>query len=247
MTRTRSIATTGLLVAALTGGAAVNAEILALDSIAHGTLYEPSGPPLANGLGDHLFAGNNGQDLSRRGLIRFDVDRLGTNVVISSATLRLHVSQANASPTDVSLHRVVGDWGVGTTDAPGGEGGGGPATPGSATWNDAFFGDTPWTNAGGDFDLAAGAIREVGGVGWYEWTSDMLARDVQDMLDGNIIDFGWMLIGDESSGSTAKRFDSMFAAEEFRPQLVVEYSVIPAPSMASLLVVAGLRSRRRRG
>ena len=243
----RSACPTIATIAALSIGSLSQGEVVTLDSIAHGTLYETSGSPLANGLGSHLFAGNNGQDLTRRGLIRFDVDSIGSNILVSSATLRLHVSQANASPTDVFLHRVLADWGVGSTDAPGGEGGGGPATPGSATWNDAFFGDTPWTNAGGDFDLAAGAIREVGGVGWYEWTSDMLARDVQDMLDGNIIDFGWMLIGDESSGSTAKRFDSMFAAEEFRPQLVVEYSVIPAPSMASLLVVAGLRSRRRRG
>ena len=242
----RSACPTIATIAALSIGSLSQGEVVTLDSIAHGTLYETSGSPLANGLGSHLFAGNNGQDLTRRGLIRFDVDSLGSNIVVSSATLRLHVSQANASPTDVFLHRVLADWGVGSTDAPGGEGGGGPATPGSATWNDAFYDTTPWANAGGDFAGGPSAITEVGGNGWYEWTGDTLAGDIQEMLDGGFGDFGWILLGDESGPSTAKRFDSMFAAEEFRPELVVEFTVVPAPSVASLIALAGLRSRRRR-
>lgn len=223
-----------------------NAEVVVLDSIANGTLYETTGTPLANGLGSHLFTGNNGQNLSRRGLIRFDVGDLGSNLVVTSATLRLHVSQANAAANDVFLHRVLADWGVGTTDAPGGEGGGGAATPGSATWNDAFYDVTPWTSAGGDFAGTASAIAEVGGNGWYDWTGAGLADDLQAMLDGGFDDFGWILLGDESMASTAKRFDSMFAAEEFRPELVVEFNMVPGPSVASLLVLAGLRARRRR-
>ena len=235
----------GVALIALGVGSVAMGEVVSLDSIAHGTLYETAGSPLANGLGSHLFAGNNGQDLSRRGLIRFDIGSLGPNIVVSSAILRLHVSQANASPRDVSLHRVLADWGVGSTDAPGGEGGGGPATPGSATWNDAFYDTTPWTNAGGDFAGVASAITEVGGNGWYEWSSAGLVQDVQQMLDGGFDDFGWILLGDESMASTAKRFDSMFAAEEFRPELVVEFSVVPGPSVWSAIVLSGMGSRRR--
>lgn len=233
-------------VAALVVTTASNADLVVLDSIAHGTLYETTGSPLANGLGSHLFAGNNGQDLTRRGLVRFDVGSLGPDVVVTSATLRLHVSQANAAADDVFLHRVLSDWGVGTTDAPGGEGGGGAATAGSATWNDAFYDTTPWANAGGDFAGTASAIAEVEGNGWYEWSGAGLASDLQAMVDGGLGDFGWILLGNESMASTAKRFDSMFAAEEFRPELVVEFSVVPGPSVASLLVLAGFRARRRR-
>ena len=241
-----SVGLVATAVTALSVATVSNAELVVLDSTANGTLYETTGSPLANGLGSHLFAGNNGQDLSRRGLIRFDVGDLGSNLVVTSATLRLHVSQANAAATDVFLHRVLSDWGVGTTDAPGGEGGGGAATPGSATWNDAFHDTTPWTNAGGDFAGTASATTEVGGNGWYEWTGAGLTDDLQTMLDGGFDDFGWILLGEESMASTAKRFDSMFAADEFRPELVVEFNVVPAPSVASLLVLAGLRVRRRR-
>ncbi len=221
------------------------ADIATLDSIAHGTLYESTGDQLANGLGQHLFAGNNGQNLSRRGLIRFDLGGLG-EVVVESATLRLHVSQANAAPNAVTLHRVLTNWGVGSTDAPGGEGGGGPATAGSATWTSAFFGKVPWATPGGDFDSVALASAEVGDIGWYEWSGDDLTDAVQAMIDAPMSDFGWLLRGDESAASTAKRFDSMFAAAEFRPQLVVNYSVVPAPGAITLLGLAGGIGRRRR-
>lgn len=223
-----------------------HAETVSLDSVAHGTLYETTGDPLANGLGQHLFAGNNGQNLSRRGLIRFDLASLGSDVVVESATLRLHVSQANVDPAAVSLHRVFGPWGVGSTDAPGGEGGGGPATPGSATWTDAFFGKVPWSTPGGDFDATVLAIAKVGDVGWYEWSGDSLVAHLQGTIDGTITDHGWLLKGDESMASTAKRFDSMFAAAEFRPELVVTYTTVPAPGAAALLGIAGVCGRRRR-
>jgi hypothetical protein len=224
---------------------AASAEVATFDAIAHGTLYESTGDQLANGLGQHLFAGNNGMDLTRRGLLRFDPDGLG-DVVVESAVLRLHVSQANATPSGVSLHRVLSDWGVGSTDASGGEGGGGPATPGSATWTHAFFGKVPWANAGGDFDALALASAKVGDLGWYEWSGDALAEAVQGMIDDPSSNFGWLLQGDESMASTAKRFDSMFAAPEFRPQLVVTYSTVPAPGALALLGLAGVIGRGRR-
>lgn len=232
------------VLALLVAGAA-SAEVATFDAIAHGTLYESTGDQLANGLGQHLFAGNNGQDLTRRGLIRFDPDGLG-DVVVESAVLRLHVSQANATPSGVSLHRVLSDWGVGSTDAPGGEGGGGAATPGSATWTHAFFGKVPWANPGGDFDALTLASTQVGGVGWYEWSSDGLTAAVQAMLDEPASNFGWLLRGDESAASTAKRFDSMFSSPEFRPELVVNYTAVPAPGALALLGVAGGIGRRRR-
>lgn len=225
---------------------AAHGEIVTLDSIAHGTLYETAGSQTANGLGQHLFAGNNGQDLSRRGLIRFDLASLGPNVLVESVVLRLHVSQANAAASEVSLHRMLAPWGVGTTDAGGGEGGGGAATPGSATWTHAFFDDVPWDTPGGDFDLANLASTTVGGVDWYEWSGSGLVDHLQGVVDGTTTDHGWLLRGDESMASTAKRFDSMFADPAFHPELVVTYSVVPAPGVVALFGVAGIGGRRRR-
>ena len=240
-----SLAMTGLL-AGFSLTAVAHADLVVLDSIAHGTLYESTGSQSANGLGAHLFAGNNGQDLSRRGLLRFDVASLGSDVVVHGATLRLHVSQANPQDVEVSMHRLITDWGVGSTDAPGGEGGGGPATPGSATWTHAFWDDTPWTNAGGDFADPATATSLVGGTGWYEWSGAGLVTDIQAMLDGDAPDFGWILLGDESGPSTAKRFDSRLAELGFRPELVVEFSVVPAPPAIAMLAFARNGRRRRR-
>lgn len=236
------LATTSLCLVAPAG-----ADLMVLDSTAHGTLYDTNGSPLANGLGNHLFAGKNGQGFARRGLIRFDAGALGSDVLIESVTLRLHLSQANAAPTSVGLHRVLSEWGVGSTDAPGGEGGGGAATTGSATWNDAFYEESPWATAGGDFDGITSAASIIADIGWYEWNGQGLVDDLQRMIDGDIGDFGWLLMGDETSSSTAKRFDSMFAAEEFRPELVVEFTTVPAPAIGSLFAIAGvLTSRRRR-
>jgi hypothetical protein len=232
-------------VLALLVACTASAEVATLDAIAHGTLYESTGDQLANGLGQHLFAGNNGQDLTRRGLIRFDADGLG-DVIVESAVLRLHVSQANAAPELVSLHRVLANWGVGSTDASGGEGGGGPATPGSATWTHSFFDVTPWANPGGDFDALSIASTQVGDLGWYEWSGDALDQAVQAMIDDPVSDFGWLLQGNEDAASTAKRFDSMFAALEFRPQLVLTYSTVPAPGALALIGIAGLVGRGRR-
>ncbi|MEE2972008.1 MAG: DNRLRE domain-containing protein [Planctomycetota bacterium] len=248
MTQTRSLIVGSFVLIGTFAGSAATADLVVLDSVAHGTLYDTSGAPLANGLGRHLFAGKNGQNLARRGLLRFDLAGLGAEVVVESVILRLHVSQANAAATEVDLHRVTSDWGVGSTDAPGGEGGGGPATAGSATWNESFFGQTAWATAGGDFDAVTSASSIVAGGGWYEWSGQGLVDDLQSVVDGTAANFGWILLGDESGASTAKRFDSMFADEPFRPELLVEFTVVPTPGAVALLTLAGLSPcvRRRR-
>lgn len=251
MNRNHLTSVTGLAVFAIATitPTAAKADLVVLDSIAHGTLYETNGSPLANGLGNAFFAGSNGQGFSRRGLIRFDLAALGPDVVVESVTLRLHASQSNVASSQVNLHRVLADWGVGSTDAPGNEGGGGPATPGSATWDESFFGETPWDTAGGDFDASASAAADVAGVGWYEWSSEGLIADVQAMIEGGFGNFGWILVGDETAASTAKRFDSMFAGPEFRPELEIEFSVVPAPGAIVAFGLVGLgggRARRRR-
>ena len=235
--------------AILTVAIPATADLVSLQSSRHGTLYETDGAPLANGLGQHLFAGVTNQNFKRRGLLDFDLSPLsGQSIEISSVTLRLHMSQSGAGAENIGLHRVLSDWGVGSTDAGGGEGGGGPATPGSATWMDAFWDVTPWQTAGGDFAALASASSSVDGVGFYEWTGDGLISDLEGMLAGNAGEFGWLLLGNESTSGTTKRFDSMtIGNQDFRPELVVEYSAVPAPGVLALFGLAGIRRRARRG
>ncbi len=240
-----SIASLAVLTVALPAAA----DFASLQSNRHGTLYETNGSPLANGLGQHLFAGVTNQNFKRRGLLDFDLSPLsGQMIEISSVTLRLHMSQSGAAAENVGLHRVLNDWGVGSTDAGGGEGGGGPATPGSATWMDAFWTVSPWQTAGGDFEVLASASASIDGVGFYEWTGSGLISDLEGMLAGDVGEFGWLLLGNESTSGTTKRFDSMTNGnEDFRPELLVEYSAVPAPGVLALFGLAGIRRRTRRG
>ncbi len=228
---------------------AASADLVTLQSDRHGTLYETNGDPRANGLGQHLFAGVTNQNFRRRGLIDFDLaPLLAGPVTIESVTLRLHVSQTNAPASDVGLHRLLADWGVGSTDAGGGEGGGGPATPGSATWDSAFYDTVAWANPGGDFAVDASASSLLEGTGWKSWSGAGLVEDLQSMVDGDVNRFGWLLLGDETGTGTTFRFDSMFIGDAtLRPELIVEYTSVPAPGAIALLGIGGLLRSRRRG
>lgn len=225
-----------------------SADLVTLQSDRHGTLYETDGGARANGLGQHLFAGVTNQGFRRRGLIDFDLaPLLAGPVTIESVTLRLHVSQTNAAPSNVGLHRLLADWGVGTTDAGGGEGGGGPATPGSATWDSAFYDTVAWATPGGDFAADASASSLLEGTGWKSWSGAGLVEDLQSMIDGDANRFGWLILGDETGNGTTFRFDSMFIGDAtLRPELIVEYTSIPAPGAIALLGIGGLLRGRRR-
>jgi len=114
---------------------------------------------------------------------------------------------------------------------PGEEGAGAPATPGDATWNDRFFGSLAWGTAGGVFaptPSASAPIPEV--LGDYVWGSTpTLVSDVQGWLTNPAGNFGWVLLGDESALSTARRFNSREHIDvASRPRLTVTFAPPPA-------------------
>ena len=82
-----------------------------------------------------------------------------------------------------------------------------------------------WTNAGGDFSGTASASAAVAGVGVYSWGSTAgTVADLQDWLDTPGNNFGWLMLGDESTTKTAKRFNSReHATLCSRPVLTVEF------------------------
>ncbi len=226
------------LVAALLATQPAVGAVRALTPSKDNTLYENALGSLSNGAGQHVFAGRTEVlvgALIRRGLIAFDVaGEIPAGSTIVSASLTLNMSRTNlaAGPRTVSLHRVLADWGEGTSDPFGGEGGGAASTPNDATWIHRFFNFTFWLSSGGDFLAAPSASSIVGGVGFYTWgPTPGLTADVQGWLNTPAGNFGWILIGDESTFPTAKRFDSKDnLTPALRPVLIVEFSVPGVPA-----------------
>ncbi len=193
--------------------------------------YDPAEGDHSNGAGFHFFAGENGMGELRRGVFAFDVaGTIPAGSTIIAVTLSMNMSMAQAGAVTVELHKLLADWGEGTSHAPMGEGDGAPATPNDATWRHRFFDSVFWTTQGGDFSPTVSASQSVGVIGQYTWSSAQMVADVQSWLDNPASNFGWLVLGDESAIATAKRFDTRESASP--PMLTIEFNgprMTPSP------------------
>src|SRR2546429_912068 len=213
----------------------VNAAIINITPSKDNTLYEydPTEGDLSNALGFHFFAGETAMGELRRGVIAFDIaGSVPAGSTITAVTLSLNMSQtALEIERVIELHKLLADWGEGTSQATGEEGQGAPATPNDATWRHRFFDTIFWTNEGGDFSAIVSASQSVGAIGQYTWSSAQMIVDVQSWLDNPATNFGWLVLGDESTAITTKRFDTRESASP--PVLTIEYiagpRILPTP------------------
>src|SRR6266487_5860292 len=186
----------------------VNAATISIMPSKDNTLYEfdPAEGDHSNGAGFHFFAGENGMGELRRGVLAFDVaGSIPPGSTITAVTLSMNMSMTPTGAITVELHKLLADWGEGTSHAPMGEGDGAPATPNDATWRHRFFDTIFWTTQGGDFSATVSANQSVGAVGVYMWSSAQMIADVQSWVNNPASNFGWLVLGDESTGATAKR------------------------------------------
>jgi hypothetical protein len=195
--------------------------------------YDPTEGDTSNALGLYFFVGETAMSELRRGVIAFDIaGHIPVGSTITAVTLSMNMSR---TPLDtartVELHRLLADWGEGTSMASGEEGMGAPATPNDATWRHRFFDTIFWTNEGGDFSATISASQSVGPIGQYTWSSTQMIVDVQSWLDDPLNNFGWLVLGDETTIGTAKRFDTRESASP--PVLTIQYTpgprVTPTP------------------
>jgi len=207
-----------------------NGQQVTLSPSKDNTLYESPTGSVSNGAGAHIFAGKTSTpSLIRRGLLAFNVSgSIPSGATITSATLTLTMTQTSIAngAQSISLHRVLADWGEGSSIALGNEGQGAPSTTGDATWIHSFFNTILWASPGGDFAPTLSASQVVDSLGSYTWgpTTQMVA-DVQNWLNNPAVDFGWILIGNESTSQTAKRFASRQNTDPtMRPLLTVTYT-----------------------
>ncbi|MFZ2277075.1 MAG: PQQ-dependent sugar dehydrogenase [Prosthecobacter sp.] len=195
-------------------------------------------PNNSNARGD-LFSGNNANGAPRRALLSFDVTSgLPGGAQVTSASMMLNLKTAANNPghpnATMSLYRLSTSWGEGTSLAGSGGGSGTAATTGDATWNARFYdasNPTNWSTAGGVFNATASATTTVGTtLGSYSWSSQQMAADVQSWFGTPANNFGWILVGDESTTSTARGFNSREGSASVQPKLVISYNPV-APAL----------------
>ena len=210
------------------GATSASATIINITPSKDNTLYQfdPDEGDHSNGAGFHFFAGENGMGELRRGVLAFDVaGTIPAGSTITAVSLTMNMSMTPTGARTVELHKLLADWGEGTSHAPMGEGDGAPATLNDATWRHRFFDSDFWTTQGGDFSATVSASQSVGGIGQYTWNSAQMVADAQWWLDNPASNFGWLVLGDETASATAKRFDTRESASP--PMLTIQY--IPGP------------------
>jgi hypothetical protein len=216
----------GILLLLLLAPALAHAETVLVDAARDATLIEDPDGALANGSGPVFFVGRNNQRQNsvRRALLYFDVAAaLPRNARLESVRLTLYMTPSNAGPRRISLHRLLSAWGEGASYATGGSGD--FSTADDATWIHTFYDDAFWVRPGGQFVARASASREVAASAFYTWESTRkLLADVRLWLAAPHRNFGWILIGDETTPQNAKSFSSREEPDaSLRPVLEVSY------------------------
>jgi hypothetical protein len=203
------------------------------------TIYEDAQGETSNSAGDGLFAGRTSvgnihlhPPLVRRALIRFDLATEGipAGSTIDSVFLTVTVTRSNVLTGRVpfSIHKVLAYWGEGFS-RPLDEGGGGTAaSEGDATWVHRFYPDKLWAEQGGDFVVSPSASTTANFLDeratWRNTTA--MTADVQGWLDDPSANFGWIILGDEGTAGTTKRFGSRESlVVRGRPSLKIYYIV----------------------
>jgi len=175
----------------------------------------------SNAIGDLFVGRSNSGGKIRRALVHFDVSAsVPSGATIESVTLSLTVNKTKAATETISIHSLSANWGEGSSN---GEGNGGPASANDATWTHAFFDSLMWSSAGADYNSTADGRTSVSGIGTYIWeSSNEMVSTAQNWLDNPDGNFGWILIGNETSNTTTKKFDSRERTS--KPTLTITYS-----------------------
>ena len=204
------------------------------------TLYETTSGATSNGAGEFMFVGRNIQlsNNIRRGLIQFDIaDLVPPGSTITRVVLNMYASAVdNTTFRAISLHPITSDWGEGDTDAPGNEEQGSSTGIGEVSWVHTFFNSDFWSTPGGDFNPTASGVALVGDIGFVTWDSNdainsNMLTDVQNWFSDPSSNFGWLLQGLETTGSTIKRFNtsenkSLVSGNPTVPLLTIQYSTV---------------------
>jgi len=174
-------------------------------------------PNNSSGACDSVFSGltDNGAGTARRALMQFDIAaNIPANSTITSVTLSMTVTRGgNHIDSTFTLHPLNAAWAEGVEGCGVRGGGQGEISTGGVTWN---------TMPGNGPASGSTLINNTAPV----WNSTAaMVSDVQGWLDSPGTNYGWVLIGDEATKTTTRRFDSREGANQ--PKLIVEFDLDP--------------------
>ena len=191
----------------------------------------------SNGSGSAIFAGKTGFNndyFVRRALIQFDLSAIPPGATITSVKCSLAVLLApNQNSHPMTMHRVLTSWGEGTSASSTGEGE--MATANDATWRYNNWNSSEWDSLGGDFIIQESASDMVSfsnfPLMFGIWEGPGMVADVQAWVDGPNTNFGWIIIGDENTNLSAKKFGSREGPAVWAPKLEITYQSINVESV----------------
>lgn len=205
-------------------------DTITLNATIDNTIYQTASADSSNGSGDYLFAGLTDNSRIRRALIQFDIaGAIPAGATVNTATVSLYCDKSgSASTVQMILRKVTTEWGEGESNAPGEEGQGAASETGDASWYHSIYPGSTWSMPGGDFEFTNSAIANIAGSGnTYNWTSSpQLVADVQDMLDDDATNFGWIVMDlMESTPGSSRRFISKDNTTQsaFGPKIIIAY------------------------
>jgi len=238
--------TNAVIVAVVTalgaGTGLAGAEVRTFAAAADATMFQSGVAPgqlLSSGVGDGVFAGRTlfHAEYRQRGLIRFDLSGIPCGSLIQRVTLKMYMERAASAqlPTEVRLHRlaIAGSWAEGGSASFGGAGM--PSEPGDVNWQERQHPGILWVTPGGDFSPITSASATVTierkFVTWG--TTAEMAGDVAGWVNDPVSNNGWLLLGDEVTQGTARKFSSRESLTVGqRPVLLVEFA--PPCSLADI-------------
>lgn len=203
-------------------------------------IYEAQ-PTFNFGILNSINAGKVGTGSDQiKGILQFDLSSIPANSVISAATVTIRCSSESIT-TDftVSLHRGLVVWyeGIQNGAAPG-------ASEDGSTWNHRNAnGSVAWSGgaggaSGSDYAASATDTKTITGTN-VNFAYNVLA-DVRLMINGDAVNNGWWLIGQQTTNSSNKGFYSSDAGNASdKPQISITYAA-PGDNISNRGILRGV-------